>query len=120
MLNFLIVGAGGFVGAAARYGISLLPLNERGVFPLNTLIINVIGAFVIGLISAAAAKHTGLDGRTVLFLKTGICGGFTTFSTFALETVTMFEQQHTAAALAYIVLSVALSAAAVYLAQAAV
>ena len=117
MLNFLIVGAGGFVGAAARYGISLLPLNERGVFPVNTLIINVIGAFAIGLISAAAAKHTGLDGRTVLFLKTGICGGFTTFSTFALEMVTLFEQQHTAAALAYIVLSVALSAAAVYLAQ---
>ena len=45
MLNFLIVGAGGFVGAAARYGISLLPLNERSVFPVNTLIINVVGAF---------------------------------------------------------------------------
>ena len=43
MLNFLIVGAGGFVGAAARYGISLLPLNERSVFPVNTLIINVVG-----------------------------------------------------------------------------
>ena len=119
MLNFLIVGAGGFVGAAARYGISLLPLNERSVFPVNTLIINVVGAFAIGLISAAA-KHTGLDGRAVLFLKAGICGGFTTFSTFALETVTLFEQQHTAAALTYIVLSVALSTAAVYLAQAIV
>ena len=79
MLNFLIVGAGGFVGAAARYGISLLPLNERSVFPVNTLIIS------------AAAKHTGLDGCAVLFLKAGICGGFTTFSTFALETVTLFE-----------------------------
>lgn len=90
MLNFLIVGAGGFVGAAARYGISLLPLNERSVFPVNTLIINVVGAFAIGLISAAA-KHTGLDGCAVLFLKEGICGGFTTFSTFALETVTLFE-----------------------------
>lgn len=84
ILNFLIVGA------AARYGISLLPLNERSVFPVNTLIINVVGAFAIGLISAAA-KHTGLDGRAVLFLKAGICGGFTTFSTFALETVTLFE-----------------------------
>ena len=73
MLNFLIVGAGGFVGAAARYGISLLPLNERSVFPVNTLIINVVGAFAIGLISAAA-KHTGLDGCAVLFLKAGICG----------------------------------------------
>ena len=88
MLNFLIVGAGGFVGAAARYG--MLPLNERSVFPVNTLIINVVGAFAIGLISAAA-KHTGLDGRAVLFPKAGICGGFTTFSTFALETVTLFE-----------------------------
>ena len=63
MLNFLAVGAGGFIGAAARYAVSLIPLDCSGVFPVNTLIINVLGAFIIGIITAAAAKNAGLSPR---------------------------------------------------------
>ena len=90
MAECLFVGIGGFIGSVCRYLIGLIPLSQSNGFPVKTLVINVAGAFAIGLISAAA-KHTGLDGRAVLFLKAGICGGFTTFSTFALETVTLFE-----------------------------
>lgn len=62
-----------------------LPVKAAG-FPVITLGINVVGAFCIGLIVAAVGKHSGWDPRLVLFLKVGFCGGFTTFSTFSLET----------------------------------
>lgn len=86
MLNCLAVGAGGFVGAVLRYLVSMIPLDKTGAFPVNTLLINILGAFAIGAITALGAKTAGLDPRLTLLLKTGICGGFTTFSTFALET----------------------------------
>lgn len=85
MLNCLAVGAGGFVGAVLRYLVSMIPLDKTGAFPVNTLLINILGAFAIGAITALGAKTAGLDPRLTLLLKTGICGGFTTFSTFALE-----------------------------------
>ena len=120
MLNFLAVGAGGFIGAAARYAMSLIPLDRSGVFPVNTLITNVLGAFIIGIITAAAAKNAGLSPRMILFLKTGICGGFTTFSTFALETAGLIQSGRIGASAAYMLLSVTLSVAAVLLAEAVV
>lgn len=120
MLNFLAVGAGGFIGAAARYAMSLIPLNRSGVFPVNTLITNVLGTFIIGIITAAAAKNAGLSPRMIFFLKTGICGGLTTFSTFALESVMLLQSGKSAAAVCYIVLSTLLSLGAVLLAEAAV
>ena len=120
MLNFLAVGAGGFIGAAARYAMSLIPLDRSGVFPVNTLIINVLGAFIIGIITAAAAKNAGLSPRMILFLKTGICGGFTTFSTFSLETAGLMQSGRIGASAAYMLLSVTLSVAAVLLAEAVV
>lgn len=82
MTDCLIVGLGGFIGSVCRFMISKLPLSAEGSFPLNTFIINILGAFAIGCIVAAAGKD--LDPRAVLFLKVGICGGFTTFSTFSL------------------------------------
>ena len=85
-MNCLAVGLGGFVGAVCRYLLGLIPLRNGHGFPVTTMIVNVLGAFAIGCIVGLVAKHTDLDPRVVLFLKTGICGGFTTFSTFALET----------------------------------
>ena len=82
------------------------------------LLVNVLGAFAIGLIAAAAARHAALSPRMILFLKTGICGGFTTFSTFALETSGLLQAGRLPAAAAYVVLSVLLSVGAVILVQA--
>lgn len=80
ILNCLFVGLGGFVGSVLRYLVSLIPLEHESGFPLVTLGINVLGAFLLGLIMAFG-RDTGLDPRTLLFLKVGVCGGFTTFST---------------------------------------
>ena len=114
-MNILAVALGGGIGAALRYGLSLLPISRE--FPMATLLTNFLGAFLIGLIAAQAGR---LSTRSVLLLKTGICGGFTTFSTFALESVTLLQSGKSAAAVCYIVLSTLLSLGAVLLAEAAV
>ena len=106
MLNCLVVALGGGIGACLRYLIGLIPLKEPFTFPVKTLFINILGCFVIGLIAAIAAKTTSLSPRTVLFIKTGLCGGFTTFSTFALETETLIKTGHIGIAILYVALSV--------------
>ena len=106
MLNCLVVALGGGIGACLRYLIGLIPLKESFTFPVKTLFINLLGCFVIGLIAAIAAKTTSLSPRTVLFIKTGLCGGFTTFSTFALETETLLKTRHIGLAMLYVALSV--------------
>ena len=114
MINCLIVGLGGFIGTVFRYLIGLIPLNSKSEFPYKTLFINIAGAFVIGMIVALALKNSSMDPKLVLFLKVGICGGFTTFSTFALESFDMFKSGSTVLALIYIVASVVLSIACVF------
>ncbi len=106
MIDCLFVGLGGFIGAVARYLISLIPIKNTNPFPINTLIINIIGAFAIGFIAYAASKNQSIDSRLLLFLKVGICGGFTTFSTFSLETAELIKNGSTGLALAYILISV--------------
>lgn len=120
MIECIIVGLGGFVGAVCRYLMGLIPLKEGMDFPVRTLAVNVLGAFAIGLIVALAAKHQSLSPRLILFLKTGICGGFTTFSTFALETSDLMKAGHPAAAVLYVALSLVLGIGAVFAAQALV
>ena len=91
MLECIIVGIGGFIGSVCRYLIGLIPVSEKCAFPVKTFAINVAGAFLIGLIAALAAKEWAGSPRLILFLKVGICGGFTTFSTFSLETVSLLQ-----------------------------
>ena len=74
MSSFLAVGLGGALGAMGRYGISLLPL--KSAFPWLTLLTNVLGALVIGFVVGVTADNTASP-NTVLFWKTGVCGGFT-------------------------------------------
>jgi CrcB protein len=114
ILNCFFVGLGGFVGSVLRYLVSLAPIRHESGFPIITLGINVLGAFLLGLIMAAAGRNSGIDPRTLLFLKVGVCGGFTTFSTFALEAHTLISGGKPAVALLYMLLSVVLCVLAVF------
>ena len=114
ILNCFFVGLGGFVGSVLRYLVSLAPIRHESGFPIITLGINVLGAFLLGLIMAAAGRNSGIDPRALLFLKVGVCGGFTTFSTFALEVHTLISGGKPAVALLYMLLSVVLCVLAVF------
>ncbi len=92
MLKILVVGSGGFIGAASRYVLAIL-LNKlySGNFPISTLIINVLGSFLIGFLTQLFACNYLDNKNLMIFLTTGILGGFTTFSTFSLETINLFQ-----------------------------
>ena len=117
MLNCLMVGIGGFIGTVCRYLIGLLPIETNSGFPIKTLFINIVGSFLIGLITALAVKNKGLNEQLVLMLKVGICGGFTTFSTFAYESTDLMKSGHTLIALAYVCTSIILGVLAIFAAQ---
>ncbi len=114
MLNILAVGVGGFLGSVFRYLISLIPVSENSIFPIKTFIINIIGCIVIGTIAVSVSRNLEMSPQMLLFLKVGICGGFTTFSTFALETADLMKAGHTGAALLYVVLSVLIGVAVIF------
>ena len=114
MGSVLLVGTGGALGAMGRYGLSLLPW--RGEFPLLTLLTNLLGAVLIGFIAGLAGRGR-LNPSAALFWKTGVCGGFTTFSTFSLETVTLLSNGKSGLAAAYVALSVVLCLLGVVLGQ---
>ncbi len=102
-MSFLFVALGGALGAVLRYAISLIPC--RTVFPFLTLITNFIGALAIGFIVGVVSEKSP---NTLLFWKAGVCGGFTTFSTFSLEAFSLFEKKLFFLGGLYIVLSVGL------------
>ena len=117
MLECLFVGIGGFLGSVMRYVIGLLPIKPDNGFPIKTLFINVLGAFMIGLIIALTAKNKSLHPNIVLMLKVGVCGGFTTFSTFAYETSDLLQSGNILVAAMYVLFSVILGILAIYFAQ---
>lgn len=105
-MNFLCVALGGALGAVLRYTLGAIPLKMT--FPLHTLIINIAGAILIGFIVGAINERGEISNNTELFWKTGVCGGFTTFSTFSLESVELFEKDMHILAGVYIILSITL------------
>lgn len=113
-MNILMVALGGALGAVCRYGISKVPLEAN--FPIATFITNLIGAFVIGFIVGISEKNN-VSERIVLFLKTGFCGGFTTFSTFSLEAMTLLNDGKYLFSGAYMALSLILCVAGVAFGQ---
>lgn len=117
MADCILVGLGGFAGTVLRYLIGLLPVKVSSGFPVKTLMINVIGSFVIGVIAILAAKNKAFDPRLVLVIKVGVCGGFTTFSAFAYETAGLMQSGNIGVALCYMVLSIVLGVAAIFGAQ---
>lgn len=113
-MQVLYAAAGGALGAASRFLISRLPLSGHGL-PLPTFLANLIGCFLMGLI-AAKAEARGMDPNVQIFLKTGFCGGLTTFSAFSAETVAMMEKGHMAAAVLYVAATVMLGFIALHVA----
>ena len=104
MSGFIWVAFGGALGAVCRYAISLIPVKTT--FPILTLVTNLIGAVLIGFIVGIVSSKQDVSANRVLFWKTGVCGGFTTFSTFSLEALTLFENKAYVSGGIYIVLSV--------------
>lgn len=112
-VNCIAIGAGGAIGAILRYLISVAPIPGKENFPIATLGTNVLGALVIGLIAGLTLKGYPIDARLSLFLRVGICGGFTTFSTFALETTNLFSAGKNVTVVLYITCSLVLGVFAV-------
>lgn len=109
--SLLIVGTGSFIGGAMRYLLSTLLStyikNMYGqTFPWGTLVVNLLGCFVFGIIFALFSKHNSADNTFCLLLTTGICGGFTTFSTFANESVQMIQNGNIGEFIGYMATSV--------------
>jgi CrcB protein len=120
MRTVLVVGLGGFIGSICRYLLSLLPFTHQGGFPVATMIVNVLGALLIGVLVGLASRFTQIHADWFAFLQAGFCGGFTTFSTFALETTALYSSGRMWIAAAYIAISVLLGVAAVFAGRALV
>ncbi|MGE3145599.1 MAG: fluoride efflux transporter CrcB [Pseudorhodoplanes sp.] len=111
-MNYLIVFLGGGLGAALRHGVNVLTPRMLGQsFPFATAIENVSGSFVMGLLAAWFAFKGDASQSWRLFLTTGILGGYTTFSTFSLDAVLLYERGATGLAVLYVLASVLLSIA---------
>jgi CrcB protein len=112
MATLLQVGLGGALGAVARYltGIAAMRLTGPG-FPWATLTVNVAGSFLMGALVVILAQYSA--NRLAPLLMTGVLGGFTTFSAFSLDALTLWERGQAGLAAAYVAASVVLSLAAI-------
>ena len=105
--NVLLVGAGSFIGGAARYLVSLALKNASKGFPWATLLVNMAGCFLIGLLWGMFSKSATEGSNWALLLTVGLCGGFTTFSTFSKEALMMLQSGNIWGFAGYIGISVA-------------
>ena len=117
MLTVLLVGAGGFVGSVMRYlvGTWVQSVSGNSWIPYGTLTVNVAGCFLIGLIAGLAETRQLLGEGTRALVVVGLLGGFTTFSAFGYETITMVREGHMVAAAANAGLQIALGLTAVWI-----
>lgn len=111
--NIILVAVGGAAGSVLRYLLSGVVQEASGsAFPFGTMAVNVAGCLVIGFIAALAEAHGAVSADVRLILTTGFCGGFTTFSTFMNESLTLMRADNAAAMLLYVAASVVLGLAA--------
>lgn len=107
MKTLLLVGAGSFLGGMLRFGFSMMFPVKLGDFPWNTFLINLIGCFAIGMVYGITSKLS-TPNEYKLFLATGLLGGFTTFSAFSLESISMVRNGDIYYALMYVLGSITL------------
>ncbi|MCD4792380.1 MAG: fluoride efflux transporter CrcB [Bacteroidales bacterium] len=113
--NMLLIGAGGFLGSVMRYGSGQMMLKVfDSSHPIGTFFVNIAGSFLIGLILGMSEKGAVISMNWKLFLAVGFCGGFTTFSAFALENMNFLQSQQFMLSFLYVGLSLFLGLAAVY------
>jgi CrcB protein len=114
MIQALLVAAGGAIGSVLRYYVGQWSLRLMGPsFPWGTLTVNVVGCFVIGVFSELLMRRFNASVELRLLLVTGFLGGFTTFSAFSLDAITLFERGQIVAGSVYVTASIGLSMAAV-------
>lgn len=104
--NIAAVGAGSFIGGAARYLASFAMKGIGKGFPWATLVVNVLGCFLIGLLWGYFSRYANEGNSWALFLTVGVCGGFTTFSTFSKEALIMLQSGNVWGFAAYVAVSV--------------
>ena len=104
--NILAVGAGSFLGGTARYLISIIMKGVNKGFPWATLVVNLVGCFLIGLLWGVFSKNGTEGSNWALFLTVGLCGGFTTFSTFSKEALVMLQSGNVWGFAGYVAISV--------------
>jgi CrcB protein len=120
VVNVLLVGAGGFLGAIARYLLGgWVQARAAGVFPWGTLTVNVAGCFVMGVLAELAESRGYLPAEQRAFAIVGVLGGFTTFSAFSAETLNLARDRDIALAAANVGLNVVLALGAVWAGRAA-
>ncbi len=115
MINIVLVAAGGAIGSVFRYLVGVWSVRLAGVnFPWGTLTVNVVGSFLIGLLVELVARRLNASMEMRLFLVTGVLGGFTTFSSFSLDAVSLFERGALGLSAVYVLASLLVSIAAVF------
>src|SRR6266542_2063720 len=113
--SLLYIGIGSFIGGVCRYLCQqFVKNNYPSSIPLGTLIVNIVGCFIIGLVYELSSKGNLLSTDMRLFLATGICGGFTTFSSFAYENVSMVLEGEFYYPLLYVLISIIIGFCAVH------
>ena len=114
-MGYLTVFLGAGIGGALRHGVNLGSVRLFGTgFPIGTMLVNIVGSFLMGLLAGYFTYRTGVPQSTRLFLTTGILGGFTTFSAFSLDAALLVERNFYWSAAAYVAGSVLLSLVALF------
>lgn len=115
MLNIVLVAAGGAFGSVCRYLTGILMTRLLGpAFPWGTITVNIVGSFAIGLLTELVARRFDASLEIRLLLVVGILGGFTTFSSFSLDTVALIEKGAVSSAVIYVFSSVVVSLVATF------
>lgn len=115
MRKYVFISIGGIIGAVLRYLIRSIPWDHySGNLPVNTLIINITGSFIIAFVLTAANDVLKLDADLKAGVATGFIGAYTTFSTLCKETANLISQGHYSSAVFYVTVSALLGIAAVY------